>query len=85
MNCDTLNNDISFGTIFLIYFDRLHSLQGVHSIDYLSYNCVDVVKLALPVINDIELAFVRVWMFLRHCHHATTIKLYKYSRLRDLL
>lgn len=85
MNRYTLDDNISLGTIFLIYLNGLHRLQRVHSINHLSYDCVNIVKLALPVVNDIELTFVRIWMLLRHRYHAATIKLEKYQRNSDLL
>ena len=85
MNRYTLDDNISLGTIFLIYLNGLHRLQSVHSINHLSYDCVNIVKLALPVVNDIELTFVRIRMLLRHRYHAATIKLEKYQRSSDLL
>ena len=85
MNGYALDNNVSFGAIFLIYFNGFHGLQRVHAIDHLPYDRVNVVQLALPVINDIELALVRIWVLLRHRHHSTTVKLRKSRGGSDLL
>lgn len=85
MNRYTLDDNISLGTIFLIYLHGFHRLQGIHPVNHLPYDCVNIVKLALSVVNDIELAFVRVRVLLRHRYHATTVKLEKCQRSSDLL
>ena len=80
MNRYTLDDNISLGTIFLIYL-----MQGIHPVNHLPYDRVNIVKLALSVVNDIELAFVRIRVLLRHRYHATTVKLEECQRRRDLL
>ena len=85
MNRYTLDDNISLGTIFLIYLNGLHRLQGIHPVNHLPYDRVNIVKLALSVVNDIELAFVRIRVLLRHRYHAATVKLEECQRRSDLL
>ena len=77
------NHDVLQRTVLLVHRRLLHRLQGVHSVYHSPDDRVHIVQLGLLVVDDVELAPVRVGLLLRHRDHSPTVELAMRGKTRS--